>query len=106
MPVSHGKEYYGVSLPGTKEGTALNETKFRKAAAADFDNATYNSVATLGALADLDFANGGDTPIEGLAVGDAYAFKTADAKYGIFSVTAVTGTNEGTIGFTVKIQDE
>jgi hypothetical protein len=53
-----------------------------------------------------DLANGGDTPIEGLAIGDAYAFKTADGKYGIFSVTAVAGTNDGTIGFTVKIQDE
>jgi len=96
---------WGGLLP-VSNWTTINATKFRKAAATDFDNATYNSVATLGALADLDLANGGDITIEGLAAGDAYAFKTADGKYGIFSVTAVTGTNEGTIGFTVKIQDE
>ena len=96
---------WGGLLP-VSSWTTINETKFRKAAAADFDNATYNSVATLGALADLDIANGGDAPIEGLAIGDAYAFKTADGKYGIFSITAITGTNEGTVGFTVKIQDE
>jgi len=86
--------------------TTVNETKFRKAAATDFDNATFNSVATLGGLADLGIANGGDDPIEGLAVGDAYAFKTADGKYGIFSVTAIEGTSAGTIAFTIKIQDE
>ena len=96
---------WGGLLPVSSWST-INETKFRKAAATDFDNATYNSVATLGAIADLDVANGGDTPIAGLAVGDAYAFKTADGKYGIFSVTAVNGTNEGTIAFTIKIQAE
>src|SRR4030042_699931 len=56
--------------------TTINETKFRKAATTDFDNATYYTVETLGNMADLDFANGGDDPIEGLAVGDAYAFTT------------------------------
>jgi len=95
---------WGELLP-VSSWTTINETKFRKAAATDFDNATYNSVATLGGLADLDLANGGDNPIEGLAVGDAYAFKTADAKYGIFSITSVTGTNDGTIGITIKIQE-
>jgi hypothetical protein len=96
---------WGGLLP-VSSWTTINETKFRKAAATDFDNATYYSVETLGAQADLDLANGGDTPIEGLAVGDAYAFKTTDGKYGIFSVTAVAGTNEGTISCTIKIQDE
>jgi hypothetical protein len=95
---------WGGLLP-VNSWTTINETKFIKAAAIDFDNATYHSVATLGALADLDIANGGDAPIEGLAVGDAYAFKTADGKYGIFSVTDITGTNEGTIGLTIKIQE-
>ena len=85
--------------------TTKNATKFRKAAATDYDNATYYTVETLGALAELDIANGGDNPIEGLAVGDAYAFKTADGKYGIFKVTAITLTNDGTISFTIKIQE-
>jgi hypothetical protein len=96
---------WGGLLP-VSNWTTINETKFKKAAATDFDNATYHSVATLGALADLDIANGGMAPIEGLGVGHAYAFKTADGKYGIFSVTAVTGTEDGTIALTIKIQDE
>jgi hypothetical protein len=45
-------------------------------------------------------------PIEGLATGDAYAFKTANSKYGAFKITEVTGTNDGTISFAIKIQDE
>ena len=86
--------------------TTVNETKFVRISTSDFNNATYYTVRTMGTPADLDIANGGDDPVEGLVSGDAYAFKTADGKYGVFSITDVTGTNEGTISFTIKIQDE
>jgi hypothetical protein len=86
--------------------TTQNETKFRKAVAVDYNDATYNSVAALGTLADLDLANGGGSPIAGLAVGDYYAFKTADGKNGVFSVNAVSGEAAGTISFTIKIQED
>jgi hypothetical protein len=86
--------------------TAVNETKFKKAAVTDFDNATYSTVETLATSADQDIANGDRDPIDGLAVGDAYAFKCDDGKYGILSITTVTGTNDGTISLTIKIQDE
>jgi hypothetical protein len=85
--------------------TTANETKFVKATASDFTNATYYTVETLATAASLDIANGGDDPVEGLANGDAYAFKTADGKYGIFSISGVTGTNDGTISLSIKIQN-
>jgi hypothetical protein len=82
-----------------------NATKFKLAVAADYTDATYASVATLGADASLDLANGGDTPIEGLKTGDVYAFKTAGGKYGVFKVTAVTAGATNTITLAVKVQE-
>lgn len=95
MPVSRGKANCG-GLPLFRNSESIQSVQ-------QIWQAFLN---TLGAQADLDFANGGDTPVEGLAAGDASAFKTADGKYGIFSITAVTGTNDGTIALTIKIQDE
>lgn len=39
-----------------------------------------------------------------LAVGDVYAFLLASGKYGLLKVTDVTGVEDGTVKFTVKIQ--
>lgn len=93
------------SVPTENWGTP-NETLFNKVSAADYNDATYTSVETLGMSGDLHIANGGRSPVDGLKSGDAYAFKTADGKYGVLSVTSVSGENDGTISFTVKIQED
>jgi hypothetical protein len=82
-----------------------NATKFKLAGTSDYDNATYNSVQTLGAAADLDLANGGDNPIVGLKAGDIYSFKTAGGKCGVFKVSAVTAGSANTITLAVKVQE-
>jgi hypothetical protein len=82
-----------------------NATKFKLAATADYDNATFASVQTLGTGAALDLANGGDTPIVGLKTGDVYSFKTAGGKYGVFKVSAVTAGATNTITLVVKVQE-
>ncbi len=70
-----------------------NDTKFGKVTAADFDGATYASVAALTA---------GTTRVSSLANGDVVAFKTAAGKYGVFKVTALSTE----ITIEVKIQDQ
>jgi hypothetical protein len=39
-----------------------------------------------------------------LTVGDVYAFKLQSGKYGLYKVTAVEGTEDGTLQIAVKIQ--
>jgi len=72
-----------------------NDSKFVKAAAADFSDADYASVETLASSASSGKANQ-------LANGDVYGFKTLNGKHGVFKVTAL-GSNGITIS--VKIQD-
>jgi len=95
---------WGSSVATANWGTP-NATKFKLAAAADYTDATYASVQTLGSDAALDLANGGDSPIVGLKVGDVYSFKTAGGKYGVFKVNAVTAGAANTITLAVKVQE-
>jgi hypothetical protein len=94
------------AVPTASWGGSPNETLFAEASLSDYNDATYTSVETLGSSADLDIANGGGNPIDGLDVDDVYVFKTADDKYGIFKVTDVGSDASGTITIDVKIQEE
>jgi len=73
-----------------------NATKFVKITAAEYDAATYASVAAT--TPTLELANH-------LAVGDVYAFSTINSKKGVFKVTALTAGDNGTATFEIKIQN-
>jgi hypothetical protein len=96
---------WGGDVPIASWGGSPNETLFKEATAADYDDATYSSVETLANGASLEIANGGENPIDGLDVSDTYVFKTADNKYGIFKVSAVDELATGVITIDVKIQE-
>jgi hypothetical protein len=93
-------------VPVANWGDSPNQTMFKKATEADYNDATYTSVQELAVGANLDYANGGEEPPDGLDVNDVYIFVTADGKYGIFKVTAVGASNSDTITIDVKIQEE
>lgn len=81
-------------------GTSPNITIFKKVSTADYDNATYSSVAN------LITSNDNSLIAVDLQVGDVVAFKTNNGKYGILKVTEISGTEASSkITFSYKIQE-
>ena len=78
-----------------------NETRFCKTTytTTDFNNIQNDSLL----LVAYDEISG-KRKAKNLVAGDIYSFKTAHAKYGMFSVENVTGADSGTIQFSLKIQ--
>lgn len=80
----------------TQAWTVKNATRFINTTI-DFDAQTDDSeIAALTGFSDSDFNN--------LSVGDVIGFELFDGKKGIVKVTDITGTDAGTITFSVKVQ--
>ncbi|MCD4730709.1 MAG: hypothetical protein K8R74_08930 [Bacteroidales bacterium] len=79
-----------------------NTTRYIKTALTemDFDNAVNDSIM----IANYIDAEGKRKAKE-LETGDIYSFKTQDAKYGMFLVTEIFGSESGAIKMDIKIQE-
>ncbi|MCX7863394.1 MAG: hypothetical protein N2449_10415 [Bacteroidales bacterium] len=105
--------YYGatnlatLAAPGDAQTSAVysavsnwqtkNNTKFVKNPTINFDN--------LSATTDISGVTfGSDTKANQLAANNIIAFKTDAGKIGFIKVNSITGTNDGTINITVKVQ--
>jgi len=103
-----------IASPGANIGTYIyegvtsplywlvrNETRYFKTTytAADFNNIQNDSLL----LVAYDQING-KRKAKNLVAGDVYSFKTTYSKYGMFLVEQVTGTDSGTIKFSIKMQ--
>ncbi len=77
--------------------TTKNNTKFVKNPTINFDN--------LSATTDISGVTfGSETKANQLAANNIIAFKTDAGKIGFIKVNSITGTNDGTINITVKVQ--
>ncbi len=103
-----------IASPGANIGTYIyvgstsplywlvrNETRYFKTTytSADFVNIQNDSLL----LVAYDEING-KRKAKNLVPGDVYAFKTTYPKYGMFVVDQVTGSDSGTIKFSIKMQ--
>lgn len=86
---------------GPLNWTIRNETRFYKTTytATDFNNVHNDSLL----LVAYDAINS-KRKAKNLVPGDVFAFKTTHTKYGMFTVENVTGTDEGSLQFSIKIQ--
>jgi hypothetical protein len=82
--------------------TTKNATKFAKVnvTATEFDNITKTEDALIISSA----ASLPDDRVTALAVGNVFAFQTVGTKKGLAKITAISGTDAGTISFEVKVQ--
>lgn len=90
---------YNNVTTGLQTWTVKNATMFTgKLTNVDFDNATHASIAAA-------VVNPTASKVNTLAVGNVFGFKTVGGKSGLIKVTAVTGTQAGSITVSVKVQD-
>ncbi len=88
---------------GLQTWDVLNNTRFKMTtlSSADFNAITSSvqlvSAATLPTPPD-------QSKINNLSVGKVLAFETAEEKYGLIRIDNITGTTDGSIDITVKVQ--
>lgn len=93
---------YNNSSTGIQTWTTKNATKFKATTvtATEFDGITAKDDSKIVAAA----AGAADTKSNKLASGSVFAFVTAAGKKGLIKVTAVSGTQDGSITIDVKVQ--
>jgi len=89
-------DVYGVSSWTTKNGTKFKKVTFTGDFAAITDDAQIVSLVT--------GADATETRINQLAKDQVIAFVTASGKKGLIKITNITGTTDGSISFSVKVQ--
>lgn len=88
---------------GLQNWSVLNATRFKETT---LNSAAFDAIASSSQLVPVCIL---PTPpdqskINNLAVGDVLAFETADEHYGLIRIDAITGTADGSIEITVKVQ--
>lgn len=97
---AHAAEVYNNATNGLQTWAKLNATKFKLITDAIDFNAITNDLTLLAqTLTGVD-----QTRIPNLKAGDLLAFITDSGKSGILKVESITGTSDGTLTISVKVQ--
>jgi len=88
---------------GLQNWTVLNATRFKETtlSGADFDAITSSTQLVTAAILPTP---PDQSKINNLSVGQVLAFETADDMYGLIRIDNITGTSDGSIDITVKVQ--
>lgn len=88
---------------GLQHWDTKNDTRFKMTALSSADFNAINSSVQLVTAATLPTPPD-QSKINNLSVGKVLAFETWDEKYGLIHINNITGTADGTIDITVKVQ--
>lgn len=81
--------------------TLLNTTRFKPVSLSQQD---FESIKTDSSLIALYGAGDGKRKAKNLQAGDAHSFKTESGKTGVFRVNHISGTDQGEVDISIKLQ--